>query len=234
MELSGWRAVDISKRLGVKKSRISNWLKGTAKCPREILDLLSVKIANEPQTKDELNGSKLAEGEKKSERSFTILDRVAEVGAREAFTLIVKKMKFAFAPIIAFARGGESAYPEDMEHASPRIAVPCKDPNCYVLELEGDSMEPLYSPGDLLVVAPNMEPINNDLVIVKTTEGEVFFKQYKHPRRAEEFQFLSLNPKYPPLYFRPDQLYRVSVVHSVIKPLKEKVRAMTVSESAVF
>jgi phage repressor protein C with HTH and peptisase S24 domain len=135
------------------------------------------------------------------------------------------------APIIAYAQGGEGAYPEDLGHAVPRIAVPCKDPNCYVLELEGDSMEPVYLEGDLLVVAPNMEPMNNDLVIVKTAEEEVFFKKLKKRPGSEALQFHSFNPHHPPIHLRIDEIYRVSVVHSVIRPLKERVRAMTVSES---
>jgi hypothetical protein len=130
-------------------------------------------------------------------------------------------------------RAGKGAYPEDLGHAVPRIAVPCKDPNCYVLELEGDSMEPIYVEGDLLVVAPNMTALINDLVIVKTTEEEVFFKKLKKPARGPDdlLQFLSFNPHHPPLHLRLDQIYRISVVHSVIRPLKERVRAMTVSES---
>lgn len=205
IELSGWKAAEIARRLNIKPSRISNWRSGGHKIPTEILDLLSMKIADEKLPKDKPNGILLAE-------------------AVRAF----------LAPIIAYARGGEGAYPEDMGHDVPRIAVPCKDPNCYVLELEGDSMEPVYLEGDLLVVAPNMEAMNNDLVIVKTTDEEVFFKKLRKPRTekdGEHFQFLSFNPHHPALLLRPDQIHRVSVVHSVIRPLKERVKAMAVSDS---
>jgi phage repressor protein C with HTH and peptisase S24 domain len=138
------------------------------------------------------------------------------------------------APIIAYAQGGEGAYPEDLGQAVPRIAVPCKDPNCYVLALEGKSMEPIYQEGDLLVVAPNFEPMNNDLVIVKTVDGEVNFKKLKIPIKGEIFQFHSFNPNHPPIHLAAEQIHRISVVHSVIRPLKEHVKAMTVSESAIL
>lgn len=136
----------------------------------------------------------------------------------------------ATAPIIAFAQGGEGSYPEDLGSDVPRIPVPCRDPNCYVLELQGDSMEPIYMEGDLLVVAPNEEPMNNDLVVVRTTEDEVLFKKFKHPKKAgsEEFQFQSFNPHHPAITLRPDQIYKISVVDCVIRPLKRRLRAMTV------
>lgn len=135
------------------------------------------------------------------------------------------------APVISWAKGGEKGYYFDQGSDVPKIYVPCKDPNCYVLQLEGDSMHPIYLEGDLLVVAPNTPPTHNDVVILKTTEEEVMCKIMKHPRKAELFEFHSYNPHYPPMFLRPDQIYKVSPVHSVIRPLKEKLRAMAVSES---
>lgn len=135
------------------------------------------------------------------------------------------------APVISWARGGEGAYYEDQGADVPKIYVPCKDPNCYVLQLEGDSMHPVFLEGDLLVVAPNIPPGHNDVVIVKTTEDQVMCKIMRQPRKGEMFEFHSYNPHHPPIFLRPDQIYRVSAVHSMIRPFKEKLRAMAVSES---
>lgn len=225
MEAAGWSPAETARQLKLSKAAISQYLKGESTPRPAILEALReavLKAANfkyEPKPPQDI----LMDDEKKNSNVRPIdLARLAH------------KLRFALAPVIATARAGEGSYPEDMGHASPKIAVPCNDPNCYVLEVEGDSMEPLYSPGDLLVVAPNIPPNNNDLVIVKTIEEEVFFKEYRIPRKGDLLQFVSLNAKYPPLYFRPDQLYRISVVHSIIKPLKAKWKAMTVSESASF
>lgn len=206
----------VAEALKVKPANISQWKDGKHRVPPHTVELLRL-LVHEPGKYPEPRSHAMEIDDDGKTR--------VKAAWREAFDAFT-------APIIAYAQGGEGAYPEDLGHAVPRIAVPCKDPNCYVLELEGDSMEPVYLEGDLLVVAPNMQAINNDLVIVKTIEEEVFFKKLKNPARGETFQFHSFNPHHPPLHFRPEQIYRISVVHSVIRPLKERVKAMTVSESA--
>src|SRR3954447_12824564 len=43
------------------------------------------------------------------------------------------------------------------------------DDNAYALEVTGDSMEPLYRDGDILIVSPNSAPRKGDRVVVRTT-----------------------------------------------------------------
>lgn len=124
------------------------------------------------------------------------------------------------APVIAFARGGGGAYPEDMGHDVPHIPVTCKDPNCYVLELEGDSMEPIYSPGDFLVCAPNIQVQQGDLVVTRTMDDEVLFKKYG--LRKNTILLQSYNPKQPTLEFHPRDIRQMHLVQSVIRVLKGK------------
>ena len=47
------------------------------------------------------------------------------------------------------------------------------DDNAYALEVTGDSMEPLYRDGDILVISPNSAARKGDRVVVRTTDGEV-------------------------------------------------------------
>lgn len=220
----------VGKAMDALPASVSIWQKEGFKGSKLQLDALSRELSGlvYPQKAETIltQGDGEDRADRKSRR-YSILDKGAAAGAKEAWEQILKMVT---APIIAYAQGGEGAYPVDQGADVPRIAVPCRDPNCYVLELEGDSMEPIFREGDLLVIAPNLEPRNNDMVIVRTVEDEVLFKQYKHPKpnQGDTFQFLSLNPNHAPLYLRPDQIFKVSVVHSVIKPLREKVRAMTV------
>lgn len=124
------------------------------------------------------------------------------------------------APVISWARAGGGGYYEDQGYDVPHVPVFCKDPNCYVLQIEGDSMEHLYSEGDLLVIAPNDEAKQGDLVVVKTKEDEVLFKKFE--KIGSNFRLSSFNPKYPPLYYAPKEIRFAHPVHSVIKPLKGK------------
>lgn len=209
----------VAEQLKVKPAHISQWKNKKHRVPLHTVEALSRLVIEDKYPAAEetvLMDDRAANGK----RGRGAMDR------RSLMRSAVELVQMFTAPIIAFAQGGEGAYPEDLGDNVPRIAVPCKDPNCYVLELQGNSMEPVYLEGDLLVVAPNMEPMNNDLVILRTTDDEVLFKKFKHPKRGEEFQFLSFNPHHPALNLRPDQIFKVSVVHSVIRPLKEKWRAM--------
>lgn len=167
----GWGAqTKVARAMDTTSASVSAWKKSgyTGSSPQ--LDALSRELGNDRYPATEPRDITIQEGRGNGDR--------LKAAWREA-------MDFFTAPVIAYAQGGEGAYPEDLGHAVPRIAVPCQDPNCYVLQLEGNSMEPIYQEGDLLVVAPNMEPINNDLVIVKTVEEEVLFKKLKTPARGE-------------------------------------------------
>ena len=50
------------------------------------------------------------------------------------------------------------------------------DENAYALEVTGDSMQPLYRDGDILIVSPNSAPRKGDRVVLRTTDGEVMAK----------------------------------------------------------
>jgi phage repressor protein C with HTH and peptisase S24 domain len=205
----------VAAALNVKPAHISQWKNAKHRVPPHTVELLS-QLVHEPGKYPE------------PKTDGIIVDERAERGKlKQAAREIINTVT---APIIAFARGGEGSYPEDLGNDVPRIPVPCRDPNCYVLELTGDSMEPIYMEGDLLVVAPNEQPMNNDLVVVRTTDDEVLFKKFKHPKKGNEegFQFQSFNPHHPLIILRPDQIYRISVVDCVIRPLKRRLRAMTV------
>lgn len=109
-------------------------------------------------------------------------------------------------PVIGFAQAGTGGFFSDggfpvggsWDHVSfPDI----RDENTYALEVSGDSMEPLYRPGDILVVSPNSEVRRGDRVVVKTFEGEVLAKILLR-KSASRIELLSLNPEHPTLSFR--------------------------------
>jgi len=71
------------------------------------------------------------------------------------------------------------------------------DPGIYALEVQGDSMEPLYREGDRLVVSPTEQVRRGDRVVVRTREGEVMAK-ILHRQTAKQVELHSLNPAYEP------------------------------------
>lgn len=218
----------IAELLDVSPQTITNWKKGTYPPSKLENDAISQALENDAAKypASPVRDTIIHEPPRTARESVS--EKLA-AGADALRARILRYMQLA--PIISWARGGEeSAFYEDQGHDVPRIAVPCKDPNCYVLELEGNSMEPTYIEGDLLVVAPNLEARSNDLVIVKTEDGKVFFKKMRQPSKGPHLQFLSYNTQHEPIYLLPQEIHKISVVHSVIRPLRERVRAMAISE----
>jgi phage repressor protein C with HTH and peptisase S24 domain len=69
------------------------------------------------------------------------------------------------------------------------------DEHSYALEISGDSMQPLFREGDVIVVSPAASIRRGDRVVVKTQEGEVLAKELK--RRTGKFiELKSLNPEH--------------------------------------
>ena len=65
----------------------------------------------------------------------------------------------------------------------------------FALEVQGDSMEPLYRDGDVLIVSPNANIRKGDRVVVRTASGEVMAKELKR-RTVRTIELRSLNPEH--------------------------------------
>jgi len=106
-------------------------------------------------------------------------------------------------PLIGFAQAGahgffdHEGYPEG--DSWDEISFPefnAKDTEgYYALEINGNSMEPLYREGDILVISPKAKVRNGDRVIIKTNEGEVMAKELVK-QNASRIEIRSLNPEH--------------------------------------
>lgn len=67
----------------------------------------------------------------------------------------------------------------------------------YALEVQGDSMLPVYRDGDRLIVQPGAQCRKGDRVVVRTRGGEVMAKVLARQGRSE-LELASLNPDHPP------------------------------------
>ena len=113
-------------------------------------------------------------------------------------------------PLIGFAQAGGGGYFDDAgfptgggweETAFPEI----KDEHAYALEVTGDSMEPLYREGDIIVVSPAAEVRRGDRVVVKTVAGEVMAKVLMR-RTRERVELHSFNPAHDPRVLKPQEI----------------------------
>jgi phage repressor protein C with HTH and peptisase S24 domain len=101
-------------------------------------------------------------------------------------------------PVIGFAEAGAGGYFDDggfpVGSGWDEIVFPdVDDEHAYALEVSGNSMEPLYRKGDVLVVSPAARVRQGDRVVVKTRSGEVLAKELKK-RTTKSVELRSLNP----------------------------------------
>lgn len=120
-------------------------------------------------------------------------------------------------PLIGLAQAGGEGYFDDGgypvgggwdEVTLPEIA----DPNAYALEISGESMEPVFRDGDLVIVSPSAPIRRGDRVVVRTTGGEVMAKQLAR-RSARRVELKSLNPEHPDYSF---DLTEVTWIHRIV------------------
>ena len=120
-------------------------------------------------------------------------------------------------PLIGLAQAGSAGYFDDGgypvgggwdEVSLPEIA----DPNAYALEISGDSMEPVFRDGDMIIVSPAAPIRRGDRVVARTTRGEVMAKQLAR-RSARRIELRSLNPAHPDYSF---DLAEVAWLHRIV------------------
>jgi phage repressor protein C with HTH and peptisase S24 domain len=100
-------------------------------------------------------------------------------------------------PLIGFAQAGAGGYFDDAGFPVGRgwdeIAFPSvDDEHAYALEISGDSMQPAYRDGDVIVVSPAAPIRRGDRVVVRTRKGEVTAKELKR-RTSKTVELKSLN-----------------------------------------
>jgi SOS-response transcriptional repressor LexA len=112
-------------------------------------------------------------------------------------------------PVVSWARAGEAHDYADLCHQlDDAVETDCKDANAFALIIEGDSMEPEFMAGDIVVFTPNSEPRNGDIVVcrLKETHG-VLLKRYRRTGpEGKTVRLESVNPNYQPLEFRAAEI----------------------------
>lgn len=113
-------------------------------------------------------------------------------------------------PQIGFVQAGSGGFFDDagfpVGAGWDEIAFPeVEDPHAYALEIAGQSMEPVYRNGDIVVVSPAASVRRGDRVVVKTREGEVLAKELVR-RTTRHIELRSLNPAHEDRQIPLDQL----------------------------
>ncbi|MDJ0023081.1 LexA family transcriptional regulator [Pantoea eucrina] len=108
-------------------------------------------------------------------------------------------------PLINYVQAGEMATKSPIEALDGSCEYVMTDMDwsqyTFALKIVGDSMEPDFKEGDVIVVDPEIEPAPGEFVVAKNGEHEATFKKYRPTVLAEDgrqhFELLPLNDDYP-------------------------------------
>lgn len=164
---------EIARKLGVEKSTVSSWKRGRTEPSIEMIHRLAEVLEVSP---GELLGEKAPQ--------YVDLDRWVTLN------------------VIGRVPAGVAL--EAIETYEGEIIVPPEDfkPGYFALRVLGESMHPRVMNGDVVVVAPNMEPHNGQVVVTRVNcDGEVTLKEFQ--RDGESILLIPENKAYPTKIFRP-------------------------------
>lgn len=104
-------------------------------------------------------------------------------------------------PIVGMAKAGADGFFDENGFpvgAGETVRFPdLGEDRIYALEIAGDSMEPMYRAGDVVIVQPGAAVRRGDRVVVRTRAGEVMAKVLGR-RNDQTVELISLNPTHKP------------------------------------
>ena len=182
--------VELAQKMGVSKQSVSTWVRGL----------------NVPRT-DKLD--KLCE--------ILDCDRNALLMRSPATDLFDMRPvpPQGMLPVIGLASCGKGVIAsEDVIEYVAADASHCNDEH-YYLEITGDSMAPVFSDGDLVLVHRQTSVDSGDVGVFIVDGEEGYIKKVKYD--AENIDLISYNPYYPPMHFEGPDVLRVYVVGKVLE-----------------
>lgn len=114
-------------------------------------------------------------------------------------------------PLLGYAQAGQEGYFDDAGFPTGQgwdmiSILPQTDKDVYALEVSGQSMEPLYRDGDVLIVSPSAENVRRgDRVVVRTRDGQVMAKQLQR-LSTSQVVLKSLNDTFEDILLARDEL----------------------------
>ena len=113
-------------------------------------------------------------------------------------------------PLLGLARAGDEGFFDDaglpLAEGWEQTELPARKDSLFSLRIEGDSMAPLYRPGDRVIVDLDATDVRRgDRVALRTRSGETLAKEIAS-LTAREVVLASINPDYSPRALGRDQL----------------------------
>lgn len=123
---------------------------------------------------------------------------------------VMSKPKGVKIPVLGYVRAGIpiSAVEEilDYEEISEEMS---RQGKFFALKIKGDSMEPKFSEGDVVIVQQQSTVENGDIAVVLVNGDDATVKKFY--RSDSGIKLISTNPAYDPFFFTPDEVNTLPV-----------------------
>jgi SOS-response transcriptional repressor LexA len=176
MEDRNFQIDDLAEKMGVSAGAIGNWRSGggiTTKNAHALAKVLGVPFRFLMHGETEEAHAPTSGGQ-----AF-ILRSEDPVPYRTS-----KEPPFRPIPVVSWAHAGEidqeGNYGDLANQIDEYVSSDCRDPNSYAVIVENDSMEPELRAGDRVVLLPNTEARNGDIVVCRLAEsGGTMIKRFR-------------------------------------------------------
>lgn len=184
-ERNGYTQAEFGKLLGLSDKAVSTW-ENDIKVPRmntlqKIADIFNVSTS-------------YLVGEKENKH------------LRGAVKIAVMGNVAAGTPITAIQEYIDVADSDTWEEIPEALA---STGDFFALRINGDSMEPKMSRGDIVIVRQQPDINSGEIGIVMVGDGEATCKKIK--KRPDGILLISTNPKYEPMYYNNEQIEELPV-----------------------
>lgn len=190
----GMTQVEVASEAGISQQSIESIESGRTRKPRNVLELAKALKCSPDWL---LNGKNIMP--------------LAEISTRRI-------------PILSYVQAGQftetQAYTDtagDLEYVLADADIP---ETCFALRIDGDSMQPEFKEGDIVIIDPDLCPMPGEFVVAKNNGHEATFKKFRPLGiGVDDFELVPLNPDYPVLRSKdmPLQIIGVMIEHRIYR-----------------
>ena len=197
----------VADRLDIDRSLLSQIKGGYRNCGEDLALKIGAKLGNQDWWRS-------------SETAHTLFDANVEPAPKP-----IRKV-----PLISCVAAGRLT-----EAMDPYALGACEDEvpvygevsgYSFALRIKGDSMEPEFTEGDVVIIDPDVRPQPGDFVVAKNHEEEATFKKYRPRGRNEQgveyFELVPLNENYAPMRSDLEHLHIIGTMVMSIKKRRAK------------
>ncbi len=123
-------------------------------------------------------------------------------------------------PVRSWAQAGVGVDFEELPlDWQKQVATDCPDEQAFAVEIQGDSMEPKFFPGDLAVLMPTQQPRNGSLVVARLADEGIVFKVFtaRDQPAARICSFTSYNPVFQPIEVSENRVIWNFPVYQIVR-----------------